>query len=116
MSKTSKRSAPKSSSSESYADGSNEDANHATRVSTLKSKRPRKEKQEITTKRHSSETVRPKESKRGQAFTESEIKTLLLAIFQGKDNAQAAEMFLLTHKGTGRSKQALKGIFFVELN
>jgi hypothetical protein len=48
------------------------------------------------------------ERRRGQAFTESEIKTMLLGLFEGKDNAQIAHVFLEKHKGTGRTKQALK--------
>jgi hypothetical protein len=52
------------------------------------------------------------ERRRGQAFTENELKTLLFGIYEGLDNAKTAEKFLSTHKGTGRNKQALKSMIF----
>lgn len=48
-------------------------------------------------------------AKRGQTFSEAEIKTLLYAIFRGYDNNKAADYYLESHKGTGRQKTTLKG-------
>ncbi len=54
------------------------------------------------------QTQKSKGFKKGQVFTEEEIKTLLFGLYEGKDNGVIAADYLNQYQFTSRTKQALK--------